>query len=133
MPSASDRAAAAAEFLARVARVMRPWLQRGATMALTGLTMLLRGLYRRRALGWTLLGRLSWWGSLLLLVVGGGPLLRPGTLPDRQTAIAPFVAGLAICAVLRLCVAHRHVRVAALVLGAMHGAALVLVWTAFGG
>jgi hypothetical protein len=54
-------------------------------------------------------------------------------VPERWMALAPFALGLLLCAGLRLFASPRHLRTAALGLGALHGTAVVLVWTAFGG
>lgn len=77
--------------------------------------------------------RMMWWSALGLLVFGGSVVLGHGELPGRELVLAPFVVALAICGVLRLVAAERHLRVAALGLGVMHGGAAVMVWSAFGG
>lgn len=89
-------------------------------------------LRRRRGLLPAVGLRAVWWSALLLLMVGGRPVLGPGSLPERWVALAPFILGLSLCAGLRLVAPHRHLRLAALGLGTLHGTAVALVWTAFG-
>lgn len=137
MPARSAFAplAAAASRLARLGRTLRPWLQtglrRGASLAQAGLTALARLGWHHRGIALLAGQRLLWWGALALLVLGGRAVLGLDPLPSRWMVLAPFVAGLAVCAMLRLA-SHRRLRVAALALGSLHGAAAVLVWTAFG-
>jgi hypothetical protein len=76
---------------------------------------------------------MAWWAALLLLVVGGRPIVGMEAVPERWVALAPFVIGLLLCAAVRLLATPRRLRVAALGLGALHGTAAVLVWTAFAG
>ena len=90
-----------------------------------------RGLVRhRRAVGPVGL-RVAWWSALLLLVIGGPPVLGLERLPEPEVVLAPFAVGLALCAALQIGSSRRHLRVAALALGALHGTAITLVWTAF--
>lgn len=77
--------------------------------------------------------RLAWWGALGLLVLGGRPVLGPGPVPEQWLALAPFVAGLLLCAGLRLGSRAGRLRTGALGLGALHGTAAALVWAAFAG
>lgn len=100
---------------------------------LAGLRASGRGLVRhRRALGPVTL-RVAWWSALLLLVVGGQPVLGLDPLPEPEVVLAPFAAGLTLCAALQLGSSRRHLRFAALALGALHSTAITLVWTAFYG
>jgi len=123
--------------LASGARTAAPvvWrgLDRGTKATGRGVRALGRGAHRHRVVLAAIGHRLAWWSALGLLVLGGRPILGLGTLPDRTGALAPFAAGLLLCAVVRLLAAPRRLRVAALGLGALHGTALVLVWTAFAG
>jgi hypothetical protein len=75
----------------------------------------------------------AWWSALVLLLVGGRPILGLEAVPERWVALAPFVVGLSLCAAVRLGAASRRLGAAALGLGALHGTAVVLVWTAFAG
>ncbi len=77
--------------------------------------------------------RIAWWLALALLVVGGRAILGLDAVPGRVAALAPFAAGLGLCAWLRVANAPARLRIAALGLGAVHGLAAVLVWTAFAG
>lgn len=90
-------------------------------------------LRERKAVVRAIVYRMMWWSALGLLVLGGGVVLGHGELPQREIVLAPFVVALAICGVLRLVAAERHLRVAALGLGVMHGGAVVMVWSAFAG
>jgi hypothetical protein len=122
-----------ARFAHVAAPVVRRGLEHGGRALGRGLRALGRLAYRQRAALWAASHRLAWWAALLLLVVGGGPLLGMEAVPTREVALAPFVAGLLLCAVVRLLAAPRRLRVAALGLGALHGTAVALVWTAFAG
>ena len=123
--------------LARSARVAAPvvrrGLVRGATLTGRGLRATARGARRHRAVLGAIGHRLAWWSALALLVLGGRPIVGLGELPERTGALAPFALGLLLCAVARLLAAPGRLRLAALGLGALHGTALVLVWTAFAG
>jgi hypothetical protein len=123
--------------LVRFARVAAPVVQRGLGSAASalgrGLRALGRAAHRQRAVLWAASHRVAWWAALLLLAVGGRAVLGLEALPERGAALAPFVAGLLLCAAVRLVAPPRRLRVAALGLGALHGAAVVLVWTAFAG
>lgn len=123
--------------LAHGARVAAPVVRRGlvwaARAAGRGLRATARAARRHRE-GLAAIGhRLAWWSALALLVVGGRPILGLGALPERTGALAPFAAGLLLCAMVRISAAPGRLRLAALGLGALHGTALVLVWTAFAG
>ena len=123
--------------LARWARVAAPVVRRGlvggARATGRGLRAAARGAQRHRIALVAAGHRVAWWSALALLVLGGRPILGAEALPERWAALAPFAAGLLLCAVVRLFAAPRRLRVAALGLGALHGTALVLVWTAFAG
>jgi hypothetical protein len=143
-PAPRRLAVVALASLARFARVATPVVRRGlghGSRALArglralgrGLMVLGRAARQRRAALVAVGHRVAWWSALVLLVVGGRAILGPEALPERSAALAPFVAGLLLCAAVRLLAAPRRLRVAALGLGALHGTALVLVWTAFAG
>lgn len=123
--------------LARWVRLATPVLRRGLVRSAKaggrGLRALGRGAHRRRAVLWAAGQRAAWWSALALLVIGGRSIVGLGALPERWDALAPFVAGLVLCGGVRLLAAAGPLRAMALVLGALHGAALVLVWTAFAG
>lgn len=131
--SRPDRATVLAETLARLATAVVAVLRRVGHGLRRGTARLGRAaLARRVALGAMAL-RAMWWSALGLLVVGGPLVLGHEALPERWRVLTPFVVGLVVCGLLRLLAPARHLRVAALVLGALHGAAVVLVWTAFAG
>jgi hypothetical protein len=136
-PPAPPLASLVLAALARAARwaapVARRGLRRGAQLAGHGLRATGRTAWRQRAAIAALAVRVAWWSALALLLAGGRPILGLGALPERTAALAPFVAGLVLCGGVRLWAAPRRLRVAALALGVLHGAALVLVWTAFAG
>lgn len=127
--------------LQRWGRAAAPVVRRGAEQGLRaalraserGRRGLSRGARRHRAALRALGERVTWWGALALLVVGGRPVLGAGEVPERWLALAPFVMGLTLCAALRFSARSGRIRGAALALGALHGAATVLVWTAFAG
>ncbi len=143
-PMAHRVATTALVGLTRFIRAARPVVRRGLAHAgrasLRGAKALGRGLgalgrlaYRRRAVIFAATHRVAWWAALGLLVMGGRPVLGLEAVPERWIAVAPFVAGLVLCAAVRLLAPSRRLRVAALGLGALHGTAAVLVWTAFAG
>lgn len=131
--SSAERAAAPLAGLMRLGRALAPvmrWLATRAALGTRGLARL--AVSRRREL-WAVGLRLMWWGALAMLVLGGPAVLGHDELPPRWRMLAPFAIGLALCGVLRLLAPARHLRVAALGLGALHGLAVVLVWTAYDG
>lgn len=113
--------------------VVRRGIIRGAKATGRGLRAVGRGAHRHRVALVAVGHRVAWWSALALLVLGGRPVLGAEALPERWAALAPFAAGLLLCAMVRLFAAPGRLRVAALGLGALHGTALVLVWTAFAG
>lgn len=127
--------------LRRFGRAAAPVVQRALGRGLRwslhrsgrGLRALGRGARRHRHALRAMTERLAWWSALGLLVLGGAPVLGQGALPERWLVLAPFALGLLLCAALRLTSPARQLRMAALWLGALHGTALVLVWTAFAG
>ncbi|MCX4245284.1 hypothetical protein [Paraliomyxa miuraensis] len=138
MPAAVPSALAACRrFGHRFGRAAAPVIRRGLATALrlsdAGLRALGRGARRHRRPLRALGERLAWWSALGLLVLGGRPVLGEGPVPEPWLALAPFVAGLLLCALLRLTSSARQLRMAALWLGALHGTAAALVWTAFAG
>jgi hypothetical protein len=118
-PTGSARALAVAEGLRRGLR--------------RGLRSTVEAAHRHRRILFAVSLRLAWWTAVVLLVVGGRPMLGMDPLPSRWVALVPFAVGLGLCAVLRLVTGPRHLRTAALGLGALHGTAVMLVWTAFEG
>lgn len=130
--------------IARFARAADPVVRRGLSLGARasvrglqalgrGTRALGRGALRQRAAISAVSQRFAWWAALALLVMGGRPILGLEALPTRGIALAPFVVGLLLCAAVRLWARSAGLRVGALALGALHGAALVLVWTAFAG
>lgn len=136
-PAARRHAARALAGLARFVRLATPVVRRGLAGGARGGVRAARALHRmvrrRRALLVAATHRLAWWSALALLVAGGRPILGAGPLPERWAALAPFAAGLLLCAAVRLLARPGRLRFFALGLGALHGTALVLVWTAFAG
>jgi hypothetical protein len=136
-PAARRHSAAALAGLARFGRAAKPvvgrWLAAGARGLGRGLLALGRAARRQRAVLLAVGHRAAWWSALALLMVGGRPILGSEPLPERWAALAPFAAGLLLCAAVRLLATPGRLRLAALGLGALHGTALVLVWTAFAG
>jgi len=132
-PSASDCVAWATRQLRVLARRAGPGLRRGLGLAAIALRGLGRFAVQHRSALAAIALRGAWWVALLLLVVGGRPVLGLDAVPARELALAPFAIGLALCAAVRLLADPRHLRVGALALGALHATALALVWTAFGG
>ncbi len=119
--------------LAALGARLRPVIGKTGTALAQGATAAVRGAVRHRAVLGAIGLRALWWSALVLLVVGGRHVLGLASLPSREWVLAPFVVGLVLCAVLRLADAPRRLHVAALGLGAVHGLAVVLVWTAFAG
>lgn len=136
-PAARRYSAVALAGLARFVRVATPIVRRGLATGARGLWRGLRALgraARRRRAELVAAGhRVAWWSALALLVMGGRPILGADPLPDQWAALAPFAAGLLLCAAVRLLATPGRLRLAALGLGALHGVAVVLVWTAFAG
>lgn len=142
LPPAARRHAATAfvglaRFVRRATPVVRRGVRRGVVAGARGGARAARALHRtarrRRALLVAATHRLAWWSALALLVVGGRPILGAEPLPEQWAALAPFAAGLLLCAAVRLLARPGRLRLAALGLGALHGTAVVLVWTAFAG
>lgn len=123
--------------LVRSARAAAPVVRRGlagsARATVRGLRATGRAARHHRGPLAAIGHRAAWWSALALLVLGGRPVVGLGTLPERTGALAPFAAGLLLCALVRLLAAPGRLRLFALGLGALHGTALVLVWTAFAG
>jgi hypothetical protein len=136
-PRARHLAQTAFVGLVRFARfaapVVRRGLERGGRALGRGLRALGHAAIHHRAGLLAASHRMAWWAALLLLVVGGLPVVGMEALPARGVALAPFVVGLLLCAAVRLLAGPRRLRVAALGLGALHGTAAALVWTAFAG
>lgn len=132
-PAARRHSAAALAGLARFGRAAKPVVGRWLSAGARGLLALGRAARRQRALLLAAGHRAAWWSALGLLMVGGRPILGSEPLPERWAALAPFAAGLLLCAAVRLLATPGRLRLAALGLGALHGTALVLVWTAFAG
>lgn len=134
MPSSrTDRMAAPLAGLAQLARLAAPYARRLALRLGRLARGLVVGASSQRAAMAAIGLRAMWWAALGLLVLGGPVVLGHEPIPAMWQALAPFVVGLTLCAALRLLSDARHLRFAALGLGALHGAAVVLVWTAFGG
>lgn len=121
--STSDRLARLLTGLAGLARV-------GAVLATAGRGAI-AALWQNRARAYPVAPRALWWGALLSLLLGGRVILGTEALPGRLEVLAPFAIGLGCCALVRLLASADHLRTAALGLGAVHGLAAAMVWSAF--
>lgn len=132
-PTRADRLSALLVVISGLVKRAIPLASRGVRAMGRGLRATAIGAYTHRQGLFAVGQRVAWWSALVLLFVGGETVLGDGALPGRTAMLAPFAVGLALCALVRLLTPARHLATAALGLGALHGVAIVMVWTALSG
>ncbi|MEM6996123.1 MAG: hypothetical protein AAF721_36790 [Myxococcota bacterium] len=120
--------------LAFVRTSVAPVAQRAGSRSLrwlgTAALTACRGAWRNRGVAVGLAARVAWWAALWFAVRGTLVLLGVSPLGDDDAILRPFIAGLALSAVVVCVSAERHLRRGGILLGALHAALLTLSWTA---
>lgn len=118
---------------APAARTALRTLVAGAQLAATGLLRLVRGTWTHRKIVSAVLLRLAWWASLWVAIETASALVDVRAPLDVEGMLTRFGVGLGLCWAVVVFSSAKPLRRAGLVLGTVHGALGLVLWTASGG
>lgn len=119
--------------LAPTARAALRTLVAGARIAALGLRRLARGTWTHRRIVSAVLLRVAWWASLWLAIETASALLDVRAPLDIEGMLTRFGVGLGLCWAVVVLSSAKPLRRAGLLLGTVHGALGLVLWTASGG
>ncbi|MCR9163128.1 MAG: hypothetical protein ACE37F_33175 [Nannocystaceae bacterium] len=119
--------------LAPAARSTLRFLAAAARLALAGLQRLIRATWTHRRVVCAVMLRVAWWASLWLAIETASALVDVRAPLDIDGMLLRFGVGLGLCWAVVVFASATRLRRAGLLLGTVHGAGGLLLWTASGG